>query len=200
MYTLPDLPYEYDALEPYIDARTMEIHYTKHHQGYLNNLNKLLEGHEDLMNMDLEELLTNLDQVPEDLLFGFKNNAGGHFNHSLFWQILSPNGGGKPTGNLMDAITKDFESYENFVAQFETAALQRFGSGWAWLCYKDGKLNICSTKNQNNPLMHGSTPLMGIDVWEHAYYLKYQNRRGEYIKAFWNIVNWGEVSRRFEEL
>lgn len=198
MHTLPNLPYDYSALEPYIDARTMEIHHSKHHQGYVNNLNKALEGYDDLMNKGLKDLLSDLDSMPEEIRTAVQNNGGGHYNHSLFWTIMSPDGGGEPEGDLAEEMNKTFGGFEEFKEQFTKAAMGRFGSGWAWLCFKGGKLDICSTKNQNNPLMHGAVPIMGIDVWEHAYYLKYQNLRGDYVNAWWNVVNWGEVSKRFE--
>ena len=200
MHTLPNLPYDYKALEPYIDARTMEIHYTKHHQAYVDNLNKALEKYPELQDKDLEELLKNLDQVPEDIRFAVQNNGGGHYNHSLFWEIMSPNGGGEPEGEMLKAIEESFGGLEQFKEKFAGEAMARFGSGWAWLCLKgDGKLDVCSTKNQNNSLMHGAMPLMGIDVWEHGYYLNYQNRRADYITAWWNVVNWKEVEKRFGE-
>ena len=197
-YTLPKLPYEYSALEPNIDSKTMEIHHGKHHQGYTNNLNGAIEGTE-LEGKSIEDILENLDMNNGSV----RNNGGGYFNHSLFWEIMSPNGGGLPTGELADAINNSFESFENFKDTFSTAAKTRFGSGWAWLCvHKGGKLEVCSTPNQDNPLMPGvaceGTPILGLDVWEHAYYLNYQNRRPDYVNAFFNVINWEEVSKRYK--
>jgi Fe-Mn family superoxide dismutase len=197
-HTLPELPYAYDALEPHIDARTMEIHHTKHHAGYVNNLNNALKGHPELEAMSIEDLLKNLDKVPENIRTAVRNNGGGHYNHSIFWPIMSPNGGGKPSGALAQAIDKAFGSFDNFKEQFSNAALTRFGSGWAWLVKNsDGSLAVVSTPNQDNPISNGQYPLMGIDVWEHAYYLHYQNRRADYVKSWWNLVNWDEVAKRF---
>ncbi|SEM67992.1 superoxide dismutase [Lihuaxuella thermophila] len=195
-YELPALPYEFNALEPHIDALTMEIHHDRHHATYVNNLNAALEGH-DVGEKTIEELISNLDALPESIRTAVRNNGGGHANHSLFWQILSPNGGGAPTGEVAAAINETFGSFEKFKEQFSDAAVKRFGSGWAWLVVKDGKLAVTSTPNQDNPLMEGATPILGLDVWEHAYYLKYQNKRPEYIKAFWNVVNWEEVNKRY---
>jgi Fe-Mn family superoxide dismutase len=197
-YTLPKLPYEYSALEPNIDSKTMEIHHGKHHQGYTNNLNGAIDGTE-LEGKSIEDILENLDMNNGSV----RNNGGGYFNHSLFWEIMSPNGGGLPTGELADAINNSFESFENFKDTFSTAAKTRFGSGWAWLCvHKGGKLEVCSTPNQDNPLMPGvackGTPILGLDVWEHAYYLNYQNRRPDYVNAFFNVINWEEVSKRYK--
>ena len=198
-YQLPDLPYAYDALEPHIDARTMEIHHSKHHNAYVTNLNAALEGHDDLANQSIESLITNLDSVPEDIRTAVQNNGGGHANHSLFWTIMGPNGGGGPTGAVADAIASDLGGVEAAKETFVTAATTRFGSGWAWLVVKDGKLDILSTANQDNPLMTGDgTPILGLDVWEHAYYLKYQNLRPDYIEAWTNTINWDEVNRRYE--
>lgn len=197
-WNLPPLGYDYDALEPYIDARTMEIHHTKHHQGYINKALAALESYPDLKTRTAEELLSNLDALPEAIRTAVRNNAGGHANHTLFWTILSPNGGGKPEGTLLDAINAAFGSFDDFKQAFETAAKTRFGSGWAWLVVKNGALEVLSTPNQDSPLSAGYTPILGIDVWEHAYYLKYQNRRPDYITAYWNVVNWEEVTRRFE--
>ena len=198
-YELPDLPYAYDALEPHIDARTMEIHHSKHHNAYVTNLNAALEGHDDLANQSIESLITNLDSVPEDIRTAVQNNGGGHANHSLFWTIMSPNGGGGPTGAVAEAIVADLGGVEAAKEQFVTAATTRFGSGWAWLVVKDGKLDILSTANQDNPIMTGDgTPILGLDVWEHAYYLKYQNLRPDYIEAWTNTINWDEVNRRYE--
>lgn len=197
-YQLPDLPYAYDALEPHIDARTMEIHHSKHHNAYVTNLNAALEGHDDLANQSIESLITNLDSVPEDIRTAVQNNGGGHANHSLFWTIMSPNGG-EPGGAVASAIVADLGSMEAAKEQFVTAATTRFGSGWAWLVVKDGKLDILSTANQDNPIMTGDgTPILGLDVWEHAYYLKYQNLRPDYIEAWTNTINWDEVNRRYE--
>lgn len=197
-YTLPELPYPKDALEPHIDATTMEIHHGKHHAAYVSNANAALEGHADLAAKSVEDLISNLSAVPEAIRTALRNNAGGHANHSLFWTVLSPNGGGAPTGELAEAINSAFGTFDGFKQKFEAAAKTRFGSGWAWLVVKDGQLSVSSTPNQDNPLMDGSgTPILGLDVWEHAYYLKYQNRRPEYVSAFWNVVNWAEVSKRF---
>lgn len=198
-YKLPELPYAYDALEPHIDKMTMEIHHTKHHNTYVTNLNKALEGHEDLVgDKTVEELISDMDAIPEEIRTAVRNNGGGHANHSMFWEILSADGGGKPEGKLAEAIDKKFGSFEKFQEEFAAAAAGRFGSGWAWLIAKDGEVDIMSTPNQDSPIMEGKTPIMGLDVWEHAYYLKYQNRRPEYINAFWNVVDWKEVEKRFE--
>ena len=196
-FSLPQLPYEYDALEPHIDKETMNIHHTKHHNTYVTNLNAALEGQEDLAGKSLEELLANIESVPENIRTAVRNNGGGHANHSLFWELLSPNGGGEPTGELAEAIAAKFGSFESFKEEFAKAATTRFGSGWAWLTVKDGELELYSTANQDSPLMEGKTPILGLDVWEHAYYLNYQNRRPEYIASFWNVVNWDEVSKRY---
>lgn len=196
-FTLPKLPYDYKALEPNIDAMTMEIHHTKHHQAYITNLNKALEGKPE-ESMSIEDICKNISKYPMPV----RNNGGGHFNHGLFWTIMKPNGGGEPVGKLGDAIKSAFGSFADFKTKFADAGATRFGSGWAWLCVTGGKLAICSTPNQDNPLMDISeckgTPILGMDVWEHAYYLKYQNRRPDYIAAFWNVVNWDEVSRRLD--
>ncbi|APH04371.1 superoxide dismutase SodA [Bacillus weihaiensis] len=196
-YELPQLPYAYDALEPHIDKETMNIHHTKHHNTYITNVNGALEGHADLASKSVEELVSNLDAVPEAIRPAVRNNGGGHANHSLFWSILSPNGGGEPTGELADAITAKFGSYDNFKEEFAKAATTRFGSGWAWLVVNNGEIEVTSTPNQDSPLMEGKTPILGLDVWEHAYYLNYQNRRPDYISSFWNVVNWDEVSKRY---
>ncbi len=196
-YTLPSLPYAYNALEPHVDARTMEIHHTKHHQAYINNANAALEGTEFAAH-SVEDLLKNIDKVPADKKQALINNAGGHANHSLFWTVLSPNGGGAPTGALADAIASTFGSFDAFKELFAKAAASRFGSGWAWLVVNNGKLEVTSTPNQDSPLMSGLTPILGLDVWEHAYYLNYQNRRPDYISAFWNVVNWEQVAANFE--
>ncbi len=196
-HELPALPYAKDALEPHIDALTMEIHHGRHHATYVNNLNAALEGHDDLAAKSIEELISNLNEVPESIRTAVRNNGGGHANHSLFWQIMSPNGGGEPTGELAAAINEKFGSFEKFKEAFADAAVKRFGSGWAWLVVQNGQLAVTSTPNQDSPLMDGATPLLGLDVWEHAYYLKYQNKRPDYIKAFWNVVNWDEVNKRY---
>lgn len=198
-YELPPLPYAYDALEPYIDARTMEIHHTKHHQAYITNLNGAIEKHPELASKSLDDLLRDLNAVPEDIRTVVRNHGGGTWNHSLFWVIMSPKGGGQPHGELAKAIEQTFGSFDAFKAEFEKAANGRFGSGWAWLVLRQGQLAVISTANQDNPLSEGMIPLMGIDVWEHAYYLKYQNRRAEYVSNWWNVVNWEEVARRFAE-
>lgn len=198
-FTLPPLPYDFGALEPHIDAKTMEIHHDKHHAAYVNNLNAALKDHADWQSKTIEEICTNINAVPEAVRAAVRNNGGGHYNHSLFWQIMKPGGGGEPSGALAAAITSDLGGFAAFKEAFAKAGATRFGSGWAWLVSKGGKLSVSSTPNQDNPLMDGSgTPLLGCDVWEHAYYLKYQNRRPDYIAAWWNTVNWDEVSRRFE--
>lgn len=196
-YTLPELEYDYNALEPHFDARTMEIHHSKHHNAYIANANKALEGH-SFADKSVEELLRNIDNAPADKKQALINNAGGHANHSLFWSILSPNGGGNPSGELAAAIEATFGSFDAFKAEFANAAATRFGSGWAWLVVgKDGALSVTSTANQDSPLMQGLTPILGLDVWEHAYYLNYQNRRPDYISAFWNVVNWNKVNELY---
>ncbi|MFS0764968.1 MULTISPECIES: superoxide dismutase SodA [Peribacillus] len=196
-FELPQLPYAYDALEPHIDKETMNIHHTKHHNTYVTNLNNALEGNQELLSKSVEEIVANLDAVPESVRTAVRNNGGGHANHTLFWEILSPNGGGQPTGELADAITSKFGSFDSFKEEFAKAATTRFGSGWAWLAVNNGELEVTSTPNQDNPLSEGKTPLLGLDVWEHAYYLNYQNRRPEYINSFWNVVNWDEVAKRY---
>ncbi len=197
-FELPSLPYPYNALEPYIDEQTMTIHHTKHHAGYVNNLNKALEKYPELQSYSVEDLLRNINSVPEDIRTAVRNNGGGHANHSLFWTVMSPNGGGTPSGELAEAINAAFGSFEAFKETFTKAALTRFGSGWAWLVVDGfGKLRVYSTPNQDSPFMDGFTPILGLDVWEHAYYLKYQNRRAEYVNNWWNVVNWEEVARRF---
>ena len=196
-YTLPDLPYPNDALEPNIDAMTMEIHHDKHHAGYVKKLNDAVEGHPELSSMRVEELMANLDKVPADAKTAVRNNGGGHANHSLFWTVMSPNGGGSPIGDLASAIDSAFGSFDDFKTKFEDAAKTRFGSGWAWLTVDGGSLKVESTPNQDTPLMDGRTPILGLDVWEHAYYLAYQNKRPDYVSNFWNVVNWSEVARRF---
>lgn len=197
-YELPKLPYQYDALEPYIDAKTMMIHHQKHHQTYIDKLNEALQGYPELQQESVEELISRLDLVPEKIRTAVRNHGGGHANHSMFWKIMSPHGG-KPSEALAREIDKHFGSFDAFKEQFEAAATSRFGSGWAWLVCDGGRLQVCSTANQDSPISDGKTPILGLDVWEHAYYLHYQNRRPDYIKSFWNIVNWDEVSRRFEK-
>ncbi|WNS81948.1 superoxide dismutase [Domibacillus sp. DTU_2020_1001157_1_SI_ALB_TIR_016] len=197
-FELPQLPYAYDALEPHIDKETMNIHHTKHHNTYVTNLNAALEGNEELLSKSVEEVIANLDAVPESARTAVRNNGGGHANHSLFWQLLSPNGGGAPTGKLAEAIDAKFGSFDAFKEEFAKAGATRFGSGWAWLSVANGELDLSSTPNQDSPVMEGKTPILGLDVWEHAYYLNYQNRRPDYIAAFWNVVNWDEVSKRYE--
>ncbi|EKZ4312298.1 superoxide dismutase [Listeria monocytogenes] len=197
-YELPKLPYTYDALEPNFDKETMEIHYTKHHNTYVTKLNEAVAGHPELASKSVEELVANLDSVPEDIRGAVRNHGGGHANHTLFWSILSPNGGGAPTGNLKAAIESEFGTFDEFKEKFNAAAAARFGSGWAWLVVNDGKLKIVSTANQDSPLSDGKTPVLGLDVWEHAYYLKFQNRRPEYIDTFWNVINWDEANKRFD--
>jgi Fe-Mn family superoxide dismutase len=197
-YELPKLPYAYDALEPHIDARTMEIHYTKHHQAYVDNVNKAIKGKADLEKKSVEDLISDLKSVPEDIRTVVRNNGGGHANHSFFWKIMGPNAGGEPKGKLADDIKSTFGSFDDFKEKFADAGVKRFGSGWAWLIKnKNGKLEIISTPNQDSPLMDGNTPILGVDVWEHAYYLKYQNRRPDYLKAWWNVVNWDAVAKNY---
>lgn len=197
-HQLPNLPYAHDALEPHIDTQTMQIHHGKHHQTYVNNLNAALEGHADLQAKSVEDLIADLNSIPENIRTAVRNNGGGHANHALFWQLLSPNGGGNPTGAIAQAIDQAFGSFDKFKEQFAAAGATRFGSGWAWLIVdKSGKLAVTSTPNQDSPLMEGNTPLLGLDVWEHAYYLKYQNRRPDYIGAFWNVVNWDKVNELY---
>jgi superoxide dismutase, Fe-Mn family len=198
-FELPQLPYAYDALEPHIDKETMNIHHSKHHNAYVTNLNNALAGNEELLSKSVEEVIANLDAVPEAARTAVRNNGGGHANHTLFWQILSPNGGGEPTGDLLDSINAKFGNLDSFKEEFAKAATTRFGSGWAWLAVNNGELEVTSTPNQDSPLMEGKTPILGLDVWEHAYYLKFQNRRPDYINTFWNVVNWDEVSKRYAE-
>ena len=195
-YTLPELPFAHNALEPHIDAKTMEIHHGKHHNGYVTKVNAAIEG-TDLGSKSIEELVSDLSAVPENIRGAVRNNGGGHANHSLFWSVLSADGGGEPSGELGDAIKSTFGSFDDFKKAFSTAAGTRFGSGWAWLSVDGGKLVVESTPNQDSPLMEGRTPILGLDVWEHAYYLNYQNRRPDYVAAFFNVVNWEEVSKRF---
>ena len=196
-FTLPALPYAYDALEPHIDARTMEIHHTKHHQAYVNNLNAAIEKAPELANKSLDDLMRGANSLPESVRTAVRNNGGGHWNHSLFWQLMGPGKGGEPRGALADAIRQSFGDFNKFKEQFAAAGAGRFGSGWAWLVADGGQLSITSTPNQDNVLMDGKTAILGLDVWEHAYYLKYQNRRPEYIAAWWNVVDWDAVSSRF---
>jgi len=197
-FELPKLPYAFDALEPHIDARTMEIHHGKHHAAYVAKLNQALEGSGDMQKRSLVELLTDLNGLPEKIRTAVRNNGGGHFNHSLFWKIMKAGGGGQPTGELADAIGSTFGSFEKFTELFNSAAATRFGSGWAWLYIRDGRLLVDSTPNQDSPVMDGGKPILGLDVWEHAYYLKYQNRRPDYIGAWWNVVNWEQVAENFK--
>lgn len=197
-HVLPDLPYSYEALEPNIDAKTMEIHHGKHHQGYVNNLNAALENHPELQDKSVEDLISDLNSIPEDIRNAVRNNGGGHANHSLFWPCMGPNGGGSPEGELADAINSAFGSFDNFKDQFSKAAATRFGSGWAWLCVDgSGNLVVTSTPNQDNPISDGLKPVLGLDVWEHAYYLNYQNRRPDYVSSWWNVVNWNQVAQNF---
>lgn len=196
-FTLAALPYAYDALEPFIDTQTMTIHHDKHHAAYVTNLNAALDKHPELGGWSLGELVSKLNDIPEDIRGAVRNHGGGHYNHDMFWQIMAPNAGGEPKGALANSISADFGSFANFKAEFEKAAMGRFGSGWAWLVVKGDKLAVISSANQDNPLSDGLKPLAGIDVWEHAYYLKYQNRRAEYASAWWNVINWEEVARRY---
>ncbi|HEN1860731.1 TPA: superoxide dismutase [Enterococcus faecium] len=197
-YTLPDLPYAYDALEPYIDEETMHLHHDKHHNTYVTNLNSAIEKYPELGEKTIEELLSDMDAIPTDIKTAVRNNGGGHANHSFFWEIMAPNAGGEPTGEIKEAINEAFGDFSSFKEEFKKAAAGRFGSGWAWLVMENGKLAITSTANQDSPLMEGKTPILGLDVWEHAYYLKYKNVRPDYIAAFWNAINWDEVNKRFE--
>lgn len=197
MFKLPNLPYAYDALEPHIDARTMEIHHTKHHQTYTDKLNASLEKYPDWAAKDIAEILKNLNEVPEDIRMAVRNNGGGYLNHWIFWEIMSPHGTGEPSGVLADKINENFGSFDDFKKQFTDTAINRFGSGWAWLVMDNGELEVVSTANQDNPLSEGKEPLLGVDVWEHAYYLKYQNRRPDYLDAWWNVVNWEGVAKHF---
>ena len=197
-YTLPDLPYAYDALEPYIDEETMHLHHDKHHNTYVTNLNAAIEKYPELGEKTIEELLSDMDAIPTDIKTAVRNNGGGHANHSFFWEIMAPNAGGEPTGEIKEAINEAFGDFSSFKEEFKKAAAGRFGSGWTWLVMENGKLAITSTANQDSPLMEGKTPILGLDVWEHAYYLKYKNVRPDYIAAFWNVINWDEVNKRFE--
>ena len=198
-FTLPPLPYDFAALEPHIDAKTMEIHHGKHHQTYVNNLNAAIEKAPELAKKSLDDLLRNVSSLPEAVRTPIRNNGGGHWNHSMFWQIMAAKAGGEPGGKLGQAITSTFGDFAKFREQFSAAGVGRFGSGWAWLINTGGKLSITSTPNQDNPLMEGQKAIMGLDVWEHAYYLKYQNRRPDYIQAWWNVVNWKEIENRFSQ-
>ncbi|HXG86860.1 MAG TPA: superoxide dismutase [Vicinamibacterales bacterium] len=197
-HTLPALPYNQGALEPHIDALTMQIHHGKHHQTYVTNLNAALDKHPELHNKSLDDLIKNINTVPEDIRTAVRNNGGGHWNHSMFWQVMAPNAGGTPSGAVGDAINSSFGGFDKFKEQLQTAGVGRFGSGWAWLVDNGGKLEITSTPNQDNPLMEGKKAILGVDVWEHAYYLKYQNRRADYLGAWWNVVNWDEVNKRLK--
>ena len=197
-HEVPPLPYDYAALEPHIDETTMHLHHDKHHQAYVTNLNAAIEKHPELANRPAEELLRKLDTVPEDIRAAVRNNGGGHVNHTMFWQIMKPKGGGDPTGKIADQIKKDFGSFEDFKKQFNETTAKQFGSGWGWLIYDGGKLKIITTANQDSPLSQGHFPVLGNDVWEHAYYLKYQNKRPDYLAAWWNTVNWDEINKRFE--
>jgi len=200
-HQLPDLPYDFDALEPHIDARTMEIHHGKHHAGYVSKLNAAIQGNSELENMDVEDLLKTLPKIPDNIRTAVRNNGGGHYNHSIFWSIMGPDSGGEPTGELADAISGAFGGFEQFREEFSSAAANRFGSGWAWLVLDhNGKLSVMSTPNQDNPISQEMKPVMGLDVWEHAYYLKYQNKRPDYIQAWWNVVNWDAVTERYANL
>jgi len=196
-FTLPPLPYSFDALEPYIDAKTMEIHHDKHHNAYVTNLNKALESAPDLGKLSIEELCAQIGKVPENIRTAVRNNGGGHLNHSMFWKLMKKGGGGEPSGDLGGAINSAFGSFADFKTKFGAAGTTRFGSGWAWLLLRDGKLAIESTANQDNPVMDGGKPILGLDVWEHAYYLKYQNRRPDYIEAWWNTVNWSQAADNY---
>jgi superoxide dismutase, Fe-Mn family len=199
-FKLPELPYAADALEPHIDARTMEIHHDKHHAAYTNNLNKALEQHADLQGKSIEEILRNIDAVPDSIRTTVRNNGGGYANHDLFWQIMSPKGGGEPGGDLADAIKSKFGGFSDFRSKLTSAAAGQFGSGWGWLVVTaNGGIDVYSTANQDSPFMQGHTPILGVDVWEHAYYLKYQNRRPDYLEAWWNVVNWDEVGKRYAD-
>ncbi|MEX2143924.1 MAG: superoxide dismutase [Anaerolineales bacterium] len=196
-FTLPQLPYEFNALEPHIDARTMEIHHGKHHQAYVNNLNAAIEKHPALGDKSLEDLVIGWNSLPEDIRGAVRNNGGGHYNHSLFWVLMAPKGGGEPSGALADAIKKAFGDFGAFKEKFAAAAMGQFGSGWAWLVKSSDGVTVVSTPNQDNPISNGQTPIIGVDVWEHAYYLNYQNRRADYVAAWWNVVNWDEAAKRF---
>ena len=196
-HSLPPLGYSFNALEPHIDAQTMQIHHGKHHQAYVNNLNAALEKYPELQSKSVEDLLKNINSVPEDIRTAVRNNGGGHANHTMFWEIMGPKGGGDPSGTLAEAIKSTFGDFAAFKTKIKEAGLNRFGSGWSWLVLQNGKLQIISTANQDSPYMNGQTPILGVDVWEHAYYLRYQNRRADYLEAWWKVVNWNEVAKRF---
>ncbi|HVR08206.1 MAG TPA: superoxide dismutase [Thermoanaerobaculia bacterium] len=198
MFEVPALPYAFDALEPHIDARTMEIHHDKHHAAYVNNLNKALDGHPDLQRKPIEDLLRGINEVPEAIRTAVRNNGGGHANHSLFWQVMGPGGGGKPSGALASAIDRDLGGFDAFKEKLTGSAVGQFGSGWGWLVWSGGKLEVFGRPNQDSPLMEGKQPILGVDVWEHAYYLKYQNRRPDYLAAWWSTVNWQAVEKQFD--
>ncbi len=200
MFTVPDLPFSYDALEPFIDEETMHVHHDGHHAAYVKNLNDALIGHEEFLNMDVEELLKSLDQIPEEIRLKVKNNAGGHYHHSIFWRMMAPGGGGEASGKLLDTINQTFGGLAAFQEQFSDSAVKLFGSGWTWLAGKDGKIAIVNTPNQDSLISAGQYPLLGIDVWEHAYYLKYKNKRADYIEAWWNVVDWAEAEKRFQSV
>ena len=199
-YEVPPLPYDYSALEPYIDTQTMQLHHDKHHQTYVTNVNNALQGHDQLAAMSVDDLLRNIKQVPESIRTAVQNNAGGHSNHSMFWNIMTPNGGGEPTGNLASAIQQVFGSFDAFKTAFNDAGTKRFGSGWAWLVHDGSGLQVVATPNQDSPISQGRMPLLGVDVWEHSYYLSYQNRRPDYIDAWWNTVNWSKVAEEFSKV
>jgi Fe-Mn family superoxide dismutase len=200
-FTLPDLPYDYDALEPHIDEQTMRIHHDKHHAGYTRKLNNALDGHDDLQGHSIEELLSGIDNLPADIQTAVRNNGGGFYNHRLFWTVMSPDGGGSPSGDLAGAIDETFGSFDEFKETFSSTAAGQFGSGWGWLVAEpSGDLSVVSTPNQDNPLMDGHTPILGVDVWEHAYYLNYQNERGTYLDEWWNVVNWDQVEENYQEI
>ena len=200
VFKLPELGYSYDSLEPHIDRETMETHYTKHHQAYTDNLNKALEGHDEYKDMDIEELLKSLDSLPDSIKTAVRNNGGGYYNHKIFWEIMSPHAGGVPEGEVAKRIDEDLGGFDKFKEDFKKAALGRFGSGWAWVVLNDGKLEIVDTANQDNPISQGKKPLFGIDVWEHAYYLKYKNKRADYIDKWWNVVDWKKINEIYEEI
>ncbi|HUD44648.1 MAG TPA: superoxide dismutase [Patescibacteria group bacterium] len=199
MFTLPELPYAYDALAPYISADIQHLHHSGHHAAYVKNLNAALEKHPDWQNKSIEEIITSLDKLPEDIKTAVRNNGGGHYNHSMFWLMMSPKGGGEPTGTLLDKIQHDFGEFKTFQEQFTQGAIKVFGSGWQWLVEDNGTLKLMSTPNQDSPLSQGKIPLLGLDVWEHAYYLQYYNKRPDYVTAWWNLVNWDDVSRRLDQ-
>jgi superoxide dismutase, Fe-Mn family len=199
-YEVPPLPYDYSALEPYIDTQTMQLHHDKHHAAYVNNLNAAIQSHAQFASLPVEQLIQRLNELPENIRTAVRNNGGGHANHSMFWRIMTPNGGGQPGGDLANAINSTFGSFDQFKAAFNDAGVKRFGSGWAWLILdQNGNLQVISSANQDSPLMEGNFPIMGNDVWEHAYYLKYQNRRPEYLNAWWNVVNWNEIEKRYQQ-